>query len=166
MGSGKKIPAKERRPLAYAMWCQGDSQADIADHFGVSPQQISKDVNSHAATLPDVIGANARIRRIFIEIDEAAAAVMEAIRTKDGTLARLVSALIQLHDRQSKLLGLDAPRYRAIESEQEGLDPININEQEIEANAARHGAVNPAEWSKEVDDGDTEREDGSAEGTA
>lgn len=31
-------------------------------------------------------------------------------------------------------------------SEGEGLDPININELERAANAARHGKVDPAEW--------------------
>ena len=139
MGSKIRIPAKERRPQAFAMWCSGDSQATIAAHFGVSSQQISKDVNSHAATLSDVIGANARIRRMLDEMDEVAAVLLEDIRQRASSVGRLASALMQIHDRQAKLLGLDAPGYRAIESEQEGLDPININEIELAANEERHG---------------------------
>ena len=157
MGCDKRIPAKERRPQAFAMWCSGDSQATIAERFGVTPQQISKDVNSHAETLPDVIGANSRIRRMLDEMDEVAAVLLEDIRQRASSVGRLASALMQLHDRQAKLLGLDAPSYRAIESEQEGMDPININELELSANEERHGQVDPAEWSnKESDNGDTD----------
>ena len=158
MGCDKRIPAKERRPQAFAMWCSGDSQATIAERFGVTPQQISKDVNSHAETLPDVIGANSRIRRMLDEMDEVAAVLLADIRQRASSVGRLSSALMQLYDRQAKLLGLDKPGYRATEWETEGLDPININELEQAANEERHGQVDPSEWStdKESDDGDTD----------
>ena len=91
------------------------------------------------------------------EMDEVAAVLLEDIRHRASSVGRLASALMQIHDRQAKLLGLDAPGYRAIESEQEGLDPININEIELAANEERHGEVDPSEWSvKESDNGDTD----------
>ena len=77
MGSQKRIPAKERRPQAYAMWCDGHNQKHIAECFDVSRQQISKDVNSYAASLHEVVGAKARILRMLDEMDEVAAVLLE-----------------------------------------------------------------------------------------
>ena len=44
-------------------------------------------------------------------------------------------------------LGYCLPSLRAVEHEISGMDPININLLETESNTARHGEVDPAQWS-------------------
>ena len=46
----------------------------------------------------------------------------------------------------SRALAHLLPSLRAVEHEISGLDPINVSELEQAANAARHGEVDPAEW--------------------
>lgn len=52
----------------------------------------------------------------------------------------------------SRALAHLLPSLRSVEFELNSLDPINVNSLEVEKNAARHGAVDPASWSTSAGD--------------
>ena len=156
---------RRRREFAADQWILGKTQSEIVllleEELGISVtcSTISKDLKwwRENSEIPERRGVIVEHIALLHKLRKPYA---QAATEGDQ---QALWAVLKIMEREAKLLGLDAPAYRAIESEADGVDPINVNEDLVRENQKRHGAIDPKEFG---DYGDTERTVGSADDTA
>lgn len=156
---------RRRREFVVDQFILGKPQTEIAllleEELGISVERstVSKDLKwwRENSEIPErrgvVVEHIALLRKLRKPYAQPAA---------EGD-QQAVWVVLKLLEREARLLGLDAPAWRAVESEADGVDPINVNEDLVRDNQKRHGDIDPKEFG---DYGDTERNVGSVDDIA
>lgn len=133
--SQEKIGYLERRPQVLAMRKGGASLRQIADHFGISHEQVRQDIK---AALADIIAetrdAAEEYRALELDRLDALHLALWPQATK-GNLGA-VDRVLRVMQRRADLLGLDAPQ-RIVNLTPE--DAEKLTDTELEAELKKRG---------------------------
>ncbi len=105
----ERMRLAERRSQVMQMTVAGKTTDQIAGEFMVSRQTIAKDIKSALkSTEESMLTATVEVRRVqHLRLEQAFDAIWIQIKTGD---LDAIKVMISLLDRESKLLGLDAPQ--------------------------------------------------------
>ena len=127
--------------------------------FTDKDRQKSSDNRKANKAAQKVAATIAHVRSLYDGLD-----VADVVHLTQGYLFSVVMSETETTGNRiraaAQLLPYVVPRLRARDLEMDGEEPININEQQIEALTKRHGDP----WAKETEDGDDSGTNGSTAG--
>lgn len=130
------VKTQERRKEVAKLYLRGVSQTEIAERLGVVQSTISKDVSAlleqwkatQERTIDDAV------TRQLEELKQIISTAWQCLfqSESDDAKAKWLDVIMKAQDRESKLLGLDAPKRTDVTTAGE---PIKL-----------YASFNPADW--------------------
>lgn len=121
-----KIKIDERRKKVAALYLRGYNQQTIADQFGVSQATISNDIKALLKTWRE---------KRETDVEDAVTRQVEELRLirekawgqwRSTNDVRWLDTVMKAQDRESKLLGLDAPKRTDVTTNGENINEISL----------------------------------------